>query len=85
DVCRLCVELLNVERAGCGDNFFALGGHSLLAVRMMSELQNKGYKLDALMIFQSINLGSLAAQLTRDTQDAEFVVPENRIVAGSEQ
>ncbi|MFZ8201755.1 amino acid adenylation domain-containing protein, partial [Alteromonas portus] len=84
DVCRICAELLNVERVGSGDNFFALGGHSLLAVRLMSGLQHQGYQLDASMILQSATLGALAALLKRDSQGHEFVVPPNLIKAGSE-
>jgi amino acid adenylation domain-containing protein len=64
-------DLLEVDRVGRGDNFFALGGHSLLATRVMSEVRDTlGVELPLLAIFEAPSLGELAArteQLPRST------------------
>ena len=38
-VCHLYAEVLGLERAGLGDDFFDLGGHSLTAMRLMSRVR----------------------------------------------
>ncbi|MES2939620.1 MAG: non-ribosomal peptide synthase/polyketide synthase, partial [Pseudomonadota bacterium] len=59
---RLWSELLNVERIGRDDDFFALGGHSLLAVRMASRLRAElGVEVPLGALFAHPRLQALAA------------------------
>ena len=37
-ICALFENILNVDRVGLTDDFFALGGHSLLAIKLISKL-----------------------------------------------
>ncbi|RZM70382.1 non-ribosomal peptide synthetase, partial [Pseudoalteromonas rubra] len=61
------------------DNFFELGGHSLSVMKMVSLASEYSLCISAKEVFAFPVLKELAEQLAeRDTQDAEFVVPENR-------
>jgi amino acid adenylation domain-containing protein len=55
-------EVLNVERVGVEDDFFALGGHSLLAVRLMALIRERtGLALPLSALFQGSTVERLAA------------------------
>lgn len=57
-------EVLEVERVGRADNFFALGGHSLLATRVMAQVRTAlGVELPLLTIFEAPSLSELAARV----------------------
>ncbi|WP_429284169.1 amino acid adenylation domain-containing protein [Paraburkholderia sp. GAS41] len=56
--------LLNVERVGRFDNFFALGGHSLLVMRLNSLLHRElGVTFPASTLFSHPTLAAFAAQI----------------------
>jgi amino acid adenylation domain-containing protein len=40
ELCRIFKEVLDIDRVGINDNFFALGGHSLLALQVMARVQD---------------------------------------------
>nr|WP_231858700.1 non-ribosomal peptide synthetase [Xenorhabdus nematophila] len=69
-------ELLNIERIGRHDSFFALGGHSLLAVKMIERLRRIGLGLSVQTLFQHPTLSVLAQSLA---QHCEMSVPDNVI------
>nr|WP_283099539.1 non-ribosomal peptide synthetase [Pseudomonas sp. MWU15-20650] len=71
-------ELLNVERVGRHDNFFALGGHSLLAVSLMGRLRRLGLSAEVKVLFGQPTLSALAAALGGGR---EVAVPANGIAA----
>ena len=57
-------ELLQVERVGRGDNFFALGGHSLQAVRVVTRIQQRlGVAMTVADLFAHPVLADLAGSL----------------------
>jgi amino acid adenylation domain-containing protein len=70
-------EVLQKEKIGVKDDFFALGGHSLKALRLVSILTNQfDLKLDIRNLFQNTTIESLAAELERvlwlsNTEEAE--------------
>ncbi|POP62338.1 non-ribosomal peptide synthetase, partial [Pseudomonas syringae] len=59
-------ELLQVERVGRHDNFFALGGHSLLAVRLVARMQQAGLPGDVHTLFNCPTLSALALAISDD-------------------
>ncbi|WP_164002945.1 amino acid adenylation domain-containing protein [Pyxidicoccus caerfyrddinensis] len=63
-VAAVWAEVLNVEKVGATDDFFALGGHSLLAVRLMARLrESTGVTLPVSALFQGATVERLAQRL----------------------
>ncbi|WP_205855820.1 non-ribosomal peptide synthetase, partial [Phytoactinopolyspora endophytica] len=81
-VAELWMELLEVDRVGRGDGFFALGGDSLLAARLVSRLRERGLAGARLAdLFASPTLAGFAATLTpgrAETAPAIRPDPEHR-------
>ena len=73
-------ELLEVERVGREDNFFALGGHSLLAVRLIELMRQAGLHADVRTIFTAPTLSALAA--ATGSESPLVTVPPNGIPDG---
>ncbi|KAG0210331.1 hypothetical protein BGX31_001928, partial [Mortierella sp. GBA43] len=73
-VAQIWAELLNLDRVGRNDSFFALGGHSLLAVRLMNRISTFGVQLPLSTIFSSPSLSSFAEcfRSHMDKQDESF-------------
>ena len=60
-------ELLDVERVGRGDDFFALGGHSLLATRLVARVSSElGQSLSLRDVFERPQLGAMAEAIGGD-------------------
>jgi amino acid adenylation domain-containing protein len=76
-------ELLQVERVGRQDSFFALGGHSLQAVTLMERIGQRGFEVEAAVLFSSPTLAGLAAALKEKIK--VHTVTENRIPIGAEE
>ncbi|UKE75270.1 amino acid adenylation domain-containing protein [Xanthomonas graminis pv. phlei] len=69
-------ELLEMDRVGRQDSFFALGGDSLLAILLIERLQQSGWQLDIGDLFKTPVLATLADALR---PAAAVPVPANRI------
>uniref|UniRef100_UPI0028AB811A condensation domain-containing protein n=1 Tax=Pseudomonas sp. TaxID=306 RepID=UPI0028AB811A len=79
---QIWAELLQVERVGRRDHFFALGGHSLLAMRMVSQVRLRlGVELTLAELFANAELAAVAAVLAgagRSTLPAIVPVPREQ-------
>ena len=76
-VAGIWAEVLQVERVGRRDNFFALGGRSLLAVTVMERMRGQGLHADVRTFFRTQTLADLAASLGAPSDIID--VPPNRI------
>ncbi len=73
---RLFSEILEIDRIGVDDNFFALGGHSLLATRLISRIKAElGIDLPIRAVFQAASVAQLAAHLSSGADSAAFADP----------
>src|SRR5262249_48203970 len=69
-------DLLQLERVGRHDNFFALGGHSLLALTLIERMRREGLHANVRALFTTPTLAALAAACG----DSGIIeVPPNRI------
>ncbi len=68
----LWAEVLQVERVGLADNFFALGGHSLLATQLISRVRRQ-LSLDVALraLFDAPELGAFCAIAAARSEQAE--------------
>ncbi|WP_410660540.1 amino acid adenylation domain-containing protein [Amycolatopsis sp. lyj-112] len=73
---RLFSEILEIDRIGVDDNFFALGGHSLLATRLISRIKAElGIEIPIRAVFQAATVAQLAAHLSSGGDSADFADP----------
>ncbi|WP_047197779.1 non-ribosomal peptide synthase/polyketide synthase [Caldimonas brevitalea] len=71
----LWAELLQVERVGRHDNFFALGGHSLLAVQLISRVRKAlDVDLPLAALFEQPVLSQLAARLAGEERALQAAI-----------
>jgi aryl carrier-like protein len=76
-IAAIWAELLNVDKVGRRDNFFALGGNSLLVVRLVERIRGAGIPVDVRVLFTAPTLAELVQNLSADAGLVE--VPQNRI------
>ncbi len=63
-IAAIWVEVLNVERPTCNDDFFRLGGDSISNIQLVNRLRKAGIAAEAADIFQQSRLADLAGLLT---------------------
>ncbi|MCF2135497.1 non-ribosomal peptide synthetase, partial [Mycetohabitans sp. B3] len=73
---QIWAELLEVERVGRHDSFFALGGHSLLAVRLMNRVSALGADVPLAALFASPTLAAFAAVVSAQLNQQTSALPE---------
>jgi amino acid adenylation domain-containing protein len=68
---EICADLLQLDRVGIRDNFFALGGHSLLATRMVARIRESlGAEVPLRIFFDRPSVAELAAYIGEQETEA---------------
>jgi len=76
-------ELLQVEKIGCDDDFFALGGHSLHAIQLMVRLKRQGIALEMKTLFAHSTLRAQALVIAGHGEEnsvAQPVLPMQKLL-----
>ncbi len=79
-------QVLNLEKVGIYDNFFALGGHSLLATQIVSRIRDTfKVELPLPVLFKTCTVASLAKriELARQTDQGLSAPPVRAVTRGS--
>lgn len=58
---RIWAGVLNLERVGIHDNYFALGGDSILSIQIVSRARQAGMQFSARQLFENQTVAELAA------------------------
>ncbi|WP_166924923.1 non-ribosomal peptide synthetase [Flavobacterium poyangense] len=70
-------EMLNVEKIGIVDDFFALGGHSLVMAQVINRIQKQlGQTVSFTAFFENPTVGGLSERLQNNAYQAIPKVPE---------
>jgi acyl transferase domain-containing protein len=68
-------DLLDIEKVGIDDDFFALGGHSLLALQLIPELRKKfGIEMSPRDIFEAPTVAALVARIAESKASANDAI-----------
>jgi hypothetical protein len=69
---QLWARLLELDRVGIHDDFFALGGHSLLVASMATEVQERwGIPLMLTTVFKNRTVAALAQVIDQSVEDGD--------------
>ncbi len=69
ELAAIWAKVLEIERVGIHDDFFALGGHSLMIFRLFAEIESEfGKRLPIATLFQAPTVDQLARCLTEKNQ-----------------
>ncbi|MGH2666784.1 condensation domain-containing protein, partial [Flavobacterium sp.] len=80
DLCEIWSSLLNVERVGITDDFFALGGDSIIVIQFVSRAKRKGYHFKVQDLFDYKTIIGLTVAL--ENQSKNKIVAEQGILEG---
>ncbi|NLC71631.1 MAG: amino acid adenylation domain-containing protein, partial [Desulfuromonadaceae bacterium] len=62
-LCALFEQILQIEKVGTQDNFFAMGGDSILALQVIAQARRRGFDLNVRDLFKSPTVEGLAVRL----------------------
>ena len=92
-LCAIWSEVLNVERVGIDDNFFALGGDSIRSIQVRARALRKGLKIENRDVFQHhtirelaqvVAFGEAGAIETVRTEPFSLISDDDRAILGDE-
>lgn len=79
EVAGIWRSLLGLEQVGRDDHFFELGGDSLLLVALLHRLRQRGWTVDARMVFDHPTLAGLCVAMATSQPPAVAAVPASRV------
>ncbi len=82
-LCDIWQSLLQVERVGVSDNFFALGGDSIISIQVVARAKQQGIAITTRLLFEHQTIAELAPhaeQVASEMTEQQAVVGEQTLL-----
>ena len=71
--CNVWQDIFSINKVGINDDFFRLGGDSIICIRMVSQLQEKGFYISVKDVYEHITISNLAVIAKRQPEESNIV------------
>ena len=80
-LCKICAEVLGLDRVGVTDDFFRIGGDSILSIQTSNRIRQAGFNCQVKDIFQYKNILRLSQHLIDNDSETD-ILSEQGVLTG---